>query len=200
MLLRPHSQRTYTPRTHWQQQLLGAREYYPRAKLERKGQSNHQSERVGALECERVGSQAPKQQRSPATSSSSSGSQRPRHGSTSLSNKRRKRESTAHRTALHYTTLARFPLTASRLLSRTDHACRRPLTHTLLRSLTTSARLHHHHRPTTAEHPHPPRHSPPPAHCGAVTHWFANIPSTPATFVAASVCQLYSACDSLHRP
>jgi hypothetical protein len=104
MLLRPHSQRTYTPRTHWQQQLLGAREYYPRAKLERKGQSNHQSERVGALECERVGSQAPKQQRSPATSSSSSGSQRPRHGSTSLSNKPRKRER-ALRTALHCTTL-----------------------------------------------------------------------------------------------
>jgi hypothetical protein len=70
MLPRPHSQRTYTPQTHWQQQqLLGAREYYPRARLEPKGQSSQiiAQTRSVLLECERVGEQAPKQQRSPAT-------------------------------------------------------------------------------------------------------------------------------------
>jgi hypothetical protein len=58
MLPRPHSQRTYTPRTHWQQQqLLGAREYYPRARLEPKGQSSQiiAQTRSVLLECERVG-------------------------------------------------------------------------------------------------------------------------------------------------
>jgi hypothetical protein len=67
MLPRPHSQRTYTLRTHWQQQLLGGRESYPRAKLEPKGQSNHHSSRSVRLECAWVRTAQPLRGSKPAS-------------------------------------------------------------------------------------------------------------------------------------
>ena len=42
--------------------------------------------------------------------------------------------------------------------------------------------------------------SPPPAHCGAVTHWHPTSRPTPTTFVAASVCQHELTRDHLNRP
>jgi hypothetical protein len=79
------------------------------------------------------------------------------------------------------------------------YGCCRALELTPLRSPILSPgipTLHHRCRaqPTST----PP--SPPPAHCGAVTHWHPTTLHTPTPDLAASTCQFESTRDRLHRP
>jgi hypothetical protein len=89
-------------------------------------------------------------------------------------------------------------------LSPPNHACCRALTPSI-RSTRHASAPPLHHRPSTAEqaHHHPrasSKDTPPPARCGAVTHWSPNTLTNPTIAVAASICQFTLTRDPPHCP
>jgi hypothetical protein len=155
--------------------------------------------------CERAADAAERErerapaQRSPATPTLELTASRP----TSLSNKPRESTPPAaphRRRTLHYARSLPSHRVAS--LVHSNHACCSALTLFICSSRHSSAPALH--RPTpTAEQAHPrasTTHSPPPAHCGAVTHWSLNTLHTPTIVVAASTCQLTLLRDLPDRP